>query len=287
MKRRVLVAATALALLGAVPSAASATTVIGSGSVAMQPYILALAKAYKKVKPSVDIVYTANGGNAGIKDVQAGRSQFAGSPRAPLPSDAGTTFFKGFEDGLCTVVNSSKNKLKNTTIQQLRDIYTGKIASWAQVPGSGLSSTIAPFGRESNAGTFTFWTQAVLNGQAQSGNVNTVLTDGLVANGVKNDPNGIGYIGFPYVNGKLRALKINGVPCDPAHVKSAQYVLSRFLYFVTPTPPNSDVAGFIDWSRTSAAAGVVIRRIGGVSLFNKAAKTKHKKHKRRKRHKKH
>jgi phosphate transport system substrate-binding protein len=279
-KRIVMVAVLALAL--AIPSSAAAATIIGSGSVAMQPYIVALAKKYEAKNPGTKIIYTANGGNAGIKDVQAGRSQFAGSPRAPLPSDAGTTYFKGFEDGLCVAVNSSKNKLTGTSIQQLRDIYTGKITSWGQIPKAKLSTTIAPFGRESNAGTFTFWTQAVLNGQAQSGNVNTVLTDGLVANGVKTNPAGIGYIGFPYVKGNLRALKINGIPCDPAHVKSAEYVLSRFLYFVTGTPANPDAAKFIDWARTSADAGVIIRKIGGVTLFNKAVKKKHHKRKHRK-----
>jgi phosphate transport system substrate-binding protein len=283
LKRLVLLAV--LTGIFIVPSPAAAATIIGSGSVAMQPYIVALAKKYEALRPGTKIIYTANGGNAGIKDVQAGRSQFAGSPRAPLPSDAGTTFFKAFEDGLCVTVNSSKNKLTGTSIQQLRDIYTGKVTSWGAIPKSGLSTTIAPFGRESNAGTFTFWTQAVLNGQAQAGYVNTVLTDGLVANGVKNDLNGIGYIGFPYVKGNLRALKINGIPCDPAHVKSAEYVLSRFLYFVTGTPANADAAKFIDWVRTSADAGVVIRKIGGVTLFNKAVKHK-KKHHKKKHHKK-
>lgn len=284
MKTRAFVVAATLALLGAVPSAASATTLIGSGSNAMQPYILALANEYHKQKPGINIVYTANGGNAGVKDVQAGRSQFAGQSRAPLPSDAGTTYFKAFEDALCPIVNSTKNKLKNTTISQLRDIYTGKITNWGQVPGSGLTTTIAPFGRESNAGTFTFWTQAVLNGAAQAGNVTTVLSDALVANGVKNNPNAIGYAGFPYVKGKLHALKINGIPCNPAHVKTAQYVLSRFMYFVTPTPPNSDVAAWIDWVRTNATAGVIIRRIGGVTLFNKSPAHKRKHNKKRRKH---
>src|SRR4051794_9998745 len=79
----------ALAVALALPAAASATTLIGSGSVAAQPVLLALFDTYhKKVNKKVNFVYTANGGNAGVKDVQAGRSQFAGQARPPLPATA-------------------------------------------------------------------------------------------------------------------------------------------------------------------------------------------------------
>src|SRR6478752_9824843 len=83
----------ALSLLGlAAPASAGAVTLIGSGSVAAQPVLQALFATYtKKVNKSVHFVYTANGGNAGVKDVQNGTSQFAGDARTPLPSDAATT----------------------------------------------------------------------------------------------------------------------------------------------------------------------------------------------------
>src|SRR6476619_920408 len=103
MKLKVLGALAALAL--AVPASASATTLIGSGSVAAQPVFQALCHGYHKLHPDVTFAYTANGGNAGVKDVQSGRSQFAGQARPPLPSDAGTTYIKLYLDGLCMDVN--------------------------------------------------------------------------------------------------------------------------------------------------------------------------------------
>ncbi len=106
----------AIALLGlAAPASAGAVTLIGSGSVAAQPVLQALFATYtKKVNHKVHFVYTANGGNAGVKDVQNGTSQFAGQARTPLPSDAGTTYIKMFLDGLCLDVNP-KNPLSNIT----------------------------------------------------------------------------------------------------------------------------------------------------------------------------
>src|SRR5437764_484159 len=80
--------------------------------------------------------------------------------RAPLPSDAGTTYVKLFLDGLCLDVNPA-NKLTNVSIQQVRDIYLGNITSWTGIPGSGLTSTIDPFGRDTNGGTYNFFVSSV------------------------------------------------------------------------------------------------------------------------------
>ncbi|HEY2603309.1 MAG TPA: substrate-binding domain-containing protein [Thermoleophilaceae bacterium] len=263
----------------AVPASAGATTLIGSGSTAAQPYLVSLFKGYTKVHPSIHFVYTPDGGNAGVKDVQQGKSQFAAQARAPLPSDAGTTYIKLFLDGLCMDVNSS-NKLSNLSIQQVRDIYLGNLTSWAGVPGSGLTSTIDPFGRDTNGGTYNFFVTSVLNNKPPASTVTALLSDGLVANSVKKDPNAIGYNGLAYFPEKgLKALKLNGVPCNALAVKKLRYPLTRYIWLVLPTANSSTkVEQFADWVRTSAAAGKIISKVGGVPAFNQTAK-KHKKKK--------
>ena len=192
-----------IALAGlAAPASAGAVTLIGSGSVAAQPVLQALFATYtKQVNHKVHFVYTANGGNAGVKDVQNGTSQFAGQARTPLPSDAGTTYIKVFMDGLCLDVNP-KNKLSNISIQQAHDIYRGLLTNWSQVPGSGLETTIDPVGRDTNGGTYNFFLQAVLNNEAPASNVNALTADGLVVNAVKQDDNAIGYAGLAWQGSK-------------------------------------------------------------------------------------
>ena len=106
-RSRALVAALAalVAVLVVGPASANAATVLGSGSSANVPYLEALFKGYKKVDPKVKFVFTANNGNAGAKDVQDGKSQFAIQTRPPLPSDSGLSYSKLFLDGLCVAVN--------------------------------------------------------------------------------------------------------------------------------------------------------------------------------------
>jgi phosphate transport system substrate-binding protein len=269
-------AITAFALLGlAVPASAGASTLIGSGSVAAQPVLQALFATYtKKVSHSTHFVYTANGGNAGVKDVQSGTSQFAGQARTPLPSDAGTTYVKLYLDGLCIDVNP-KNKLSNISIQQTHDIYRGLLTNWGQIPGSGLTTTIDPVGRDTNGGTYNFFLQAVLNNEAPASNVNALTADGLVVNAVKQDDNAIGYAGLAWQGSKkLKPLKINGIPCEAKKisVEPLKYPLSRYLFIVLPGDGSSSppaLTKFIDWMRLSPLAGEVISKAGGVPAFNK------------------
>ena len=268
-------AATAMALVGlAVPATAGAQTLIGSGSVAAQPVLQALFAAYtKNVNPKIHFVYTADGGNAGIKDVQNGTSQFAGQARTPLPSDAGTTYIKLYLDGLCMDVNP-KNKLTNVSTQSLHDIYRGLLTNWSQVPGSGLETTIDPVGRDTNGGTYTFFLQSVLNNELPASNVNALTADGLVINAIQQDPDAIGYSALSWQSKKVKTLKVNGIACEPKKISvdPLRYPLSRYLFVVLPgngmeSPPA--LMKFLDWARTSKLAGETIAAAGGVPAFNR------------------
>jgi phosphate transport system substrate-binding protein len=258
----------ALAAVAAAPAAAEAKTLIGTGSSVAEPYLRALFAGYHKVHPKIHFIYTADGGNAGVKDVQQGRSQFAVNTRPPLPSDSGTTYRQLFLDGLCLDVNSA-NSLTNLSLGQAADIFLGNVTNWGAVGGSNLGTTIDPVGRDATAGTYTFFQSAVLGGRTQSSNVNPVASDGLVANAVAHDPNAIGYVGFAHSSGR-KALRLGGVPCAPAYVKNQSYPLSRYIWFVTPSDRTDPAAvQFATWIRTSPAAGRILSRAGAVPAFNR------------------
>jgi phosphate transport system substrate-binding protein len=277
-KKTLAVALGAVVALGATASSAvAATTLIGSGSTAAEPVLRPLFSKYQKVTGGkVHFLYTANGGNAGVADVQSGKSQFAGQARPPLPSDAGTTYVKLYLDGLCIDVHPSNN-LSNITIPQVADIFHAVTTNWSQVPGSNLNTTIDPVGRDTNGGTYNFFLQGVLNNQAPSTKVNAQTSDGLVANAVKTDPNAIGYTGLAYQGrgSGLKTLNLNGVGCTPKQVKKLRYPLSRFIFLVYPTSnPNPAVRRFADWVRTNPLAGKIIAKAGGVPAFNRTGKKK-------------
>lgn len=270
-RTRALVAAGAASLALVAPAASQAVTLDGSGSSAAYPYLQQLFRGYTQAHHSVHFRYIQDGGNAGVQDVQAGRSQFAIQVRLPLPSDSGTTWNKLFLDGLCIAVNP-RNSLSNVSLSQLKDIYLANTTAWNQVAGSNLSSTIDPQGRNSAAGTYTFFQSAVLNGKTQASNVSQLTSDGLVAVAVKNDPNAIGYVGLSHsgAGSGVKKLSVGGVACDDAHIKNESYPLFRYIWSVLPTSHASiAVERFLDWVRTSKAAGTIISRSGAVPAFNR------------------
>ncbi len=138
--------------------------------------------------------------------------------------------------------------------------------------GSSLSTPIDPIGRNSSAGSYTFFQQAVLSGKTQASDVEQLSSDGLMATAIKHDRSAIGYVGLAHSGSGsgIKALKLNGVPCSPAKIKSQKYPLTRFTWGVLPLKHRSTAAAqFFDWVRTSSAAGTIISRAGAVPAFNK------------------
>ena len=262
---------TALAL----PAAAGAKTLFGSGSSAEQPILNPLFREYVKLNKHLRFSYSPDGGNQGVKDIQARRSEFAVNTRPPLPSDHGTTYIKLFLDGLCIAVNPA-NSLSNISTSDAKNIFLGLSTNWNQIAGSSLSSTIDPYGRNSTAGSYTFFQQAVLGNQTQSSNVVQESSDGLVATAVSKDANGIGYVGLSHVGSGsgVKALTVNGVACRQSTIKNNSYPLWRWIWAVIPTPGNGvredpNVGKFLNWIATSKVAGQIISRAGAVPAFNK------------------
>ncbi len=97
-------------------------------------------------------------------------------------------------DVIAIVVNPSL-KIPGLTIDQLHDIYTGKITNWSQVGGPKL--TITAYSRPQNAsGTTAFFKETVLDSKDFGQNVNfnfTTSTDIQQIIG-KSDPGGIYYL---------------------------------------------------------------------------------------------
>ncbi|HTU31333.1 MAG TPA: substrate-binding domain-containing protein [Solirubrobacteraceae bacterium] len=266
---KLLAAAGVTATMVAVPAAASATTLTGSGSSAAQPYMLELFKAYTQINKSIHFKYIADGGNAGVKDVQAGRSEFAINTRPPLPSDAGTTYVKLFLDGLCIGVNKA-NSMTNISMTSLKNVFLGVDTNWSQVGGSNLSTTIDPIGRNSAAGQYTFFQSSVLGGATQASDVAQDTSDGLVQIGIGKDANSIGYVGLAHSGPPVKKISVNGVACNQTNIRKETYPLYRYDWGVVPTAHhNTQVIKFLEWVRTSKIAGEVINKAGAVSAFNK------------------
>ena len=88
--------------------------------------------------------------------------------------------------------------------------------------------------------------------------------------GVSHDPNAIGYVGLAHSGSPVKSIAVNGVACNASTIRAKTYPLFRYDWGVIPTAnPSVQVEQFLDWVRTSAAAGKIINKAGAVAAFNK------------------
>ncbi len=152
-------------------------------------------------------------------------------------------------DGV-TVYLHENNPLRELSFEQLRDIYTGKIANWKQVGGSDVRITL--YGRENSSGTYVFFKETVLENADYAAGCQTLPGTAAVVNAVAQDPNGIGYGGAAYAKG-VRECGVRKEAASPAvlptpeTIKDGSYPLSRNLFFYLRKNPEGETKKLVDW----------------------------------------
>src|SRR5688500_3836644 len=246
-----LIAVFALPLLAAKP-----VTIKGSDTMVIMN--ARLAETFMKKQPGMVVQVTGGGSGVGIAALINGTTDIAASSR-PIKSSEVEKLKQRFatvghayaiaRDGLSVYLNTA-NPVKELTLAQIRDIYTGRITNWKQVGGN--DATILLYSRENSSGTYAYFMDNVLMGKDFSPRAQTLQGTAGVVNAVAKDPNGIGYGGAAYAKG----IRFAGVKKDaksPAivpsleTVRTGEYPISRYLYFYTRVRPSRDMKAFIDW----------------------------------------
>lgn len=257
-KRNPLLTLTAalVALTMVAPVAAQAATAIKiSGSTTVQPIATKLAAVYKSLNKGTVIV-TGGGSSVGINDVLAGRVDVGMSSRDLKDSEKakGAVETPFARDALVVIVHPS-NKVTNLTLDQIKGIYTGRITNWKQV--GGVDRRIVVTGRTAASGTYEFFKESFLGGARQFRGTRQYASNGMVRSAVAQNKGAIGYVGMPFVNRSVKALKVGGVAPTRTNALNGTYKHVRYLYWVTKGAPAGAAKEFIDWTLTPAGQRVV------------------------------
>ena len=142
------------------------------------------------------------------------------------------------KDGFVFITHRN-NPVESLTIEQIQDIYTGKITNWNQVGGENLE--IKAYQREQNSGSQTAMEQIVMQGKQMMPSINTMAHDmaGLVE-AVAEYENGnasIGYTYYYYINNlykndNIKVININGTAPVNENLLSGAYPFTTSYYAV-------------------------------------------------------
>jgi phosphate transport system substrate-binding protein len=162
-------------------------------------------------------------------------------------------------DGIAVIVNPA-NSVSVLGKDQIMQIFSGELNDWSQVGSS--HGPIKIYARDDKSGTFDTFKTLVLSGRALAPGAQRFEDSSALSEAVASDPNGIGFIGLPYVHSaKALAVSEKGARALQATrltVATEDYPLSRRLYLYTPAnPANGLTRKFIEFALSKQGQEVV------------------------------
>jgi len=130
----------------------------------------------------------------------------------------------------------SDNPVQSLTLQQIRDIYTGRITNWAAV--GGLDAEIHTYQRNPNSGSQELMEKLVMRGEAMLDSTDMILLSMMGPFSViRYDPLGIGYSVYFYAANiypeeRVKMLAIDGIRPAPVTISGHTYPLVTQVYAV-------------------------------------------------------
>ena len=222
------------------------------GSTTVLPIAQKAAEVFMKKNPSAKIFVSGSGSGTGIKALIDGTTNIATSSRQAKDKEIAAAKKKGVSlidhkvalDGIVPVVHPSM-KIDNITLEQLRDIYNGKIKSWKEL--GGPDRPISSVSRDTSSGTYEVWGEKILKGDKVRANALLVASNGQAVQTVAKNKFAIGYIGIGYVDKTIKVLKVNGKSASASSVRDGSWPIARHLFMYTNGKPTGVIAKFIDF----------------------------------------
>lgn len=237
-----------------------------SGSTSVGPVIEAQSQVFKREMPEITVEVNQLGSSAGIKDAINGTAEIGLSSRdlKEREIEAGIKDMPVAYDGMSIVLNN-ENIVKNLTMEQVREIYTGKIKNWKEVGGE--NTPIVVVSREDGSGTReTFQDIVGFNSEGLSKEAQISDGSGSIKTMVAGNKNAIGYISFSYVDNSVHAVNIDGVEPTAENVQNKSYKLSRpFLLVYKEGRLSENSKKFMDFM-TSKEGQEIVEKEGLISI---------------------
>ncbi len=260
----------------------SPQTIQNKGSDTMVNLALAWAETYREQRPDVSIAVTGGGSGTGIAALINGTVDIANASREMKDGEIEQARAQGIEpvehlvaiDALAIIVNPA-NPISQLTIDQLADIFTGRITNWQELGGD--DADIILVSRETNSGTHVYFLDEVVRkGDSENSDIfapQTMLMPSSVGitSEIQRNPHSIGYDGLGYVteHEKLIAVAQNAeadyVLPSVQSGTDGSYPIARGLYMYTAGEPTGDIAEFIAWI-VGPAGQQIVADLGFVPL---------------------
>jgi phosphate transport system substrate-binding protein len=263
------------------------------GSSTVYPITKAVAGAYKANKQDpVDITVDFSGTGGGFSKFCAGQTDIQNASR-PIQTKEMEACKEGRVayielpvafDALAVVVNPDNNWINTITTEELKKIWEpaaeGKITRWNQVRPNFPDKPLNLFGPGADSGTFDYFTEAIV-GEAGASRKDYVASedDNILVEGVRQDPNALGYFGLAYYLLRPKEMRVLAIDSGKGPVLPSKEAVAGAIYQPLARPlfiyvnsasaqKNPALRDFIDFYLDKAPE--IVRDVGYVPLPEEA-----------------
>ena len=241
---------------------------------------------------TVTIEVAAHGSSTGFSALKKSTADLAASSRPIKDSELvdleplGDLKSPGAEqviaiDGLAIILNP-QNPLNTLNTEQLAQIFNGEIGTWEALGSVG--GAIHLYARDDQSGTYDTFKELVLRlrGKPLAAAAKRFESSEQLSDAVSQDPQGIGFIGLPYVRQAKAVAIVDGdsQPMLPLNslIATEDYPLSRRLFFyLPPSSQNPWAKALVEFSQSSkgqaivAASGFIAQQVQAISVEPRAS----------------
>ncbi len=197
-----------------------------------------LAEQFKAQNPGTTFDIAAEGSTTGIAAIIDGTAQIGMSSRRAKPAELGAASSKGINmkptivayDGIAVIANAA-NPIKALTKKQVEQIFTGEVADWSGIGGSG--GKISVYTRNTSSGTYSDFKELAMKKRDYAPGSQKMAGNEQIASEVGKNANGVGYVGLAYTKAAgVKVIPIDGVlpSVQAVHAKTYPYARPTFYY---------------------------------------------------------
>ena len=226
--------------------------VVVSGSTTLLPIAETAAQLFEDAKPDYVLLVSGMGTSAGIEAVGVSGTADIGTSSRDLrgtETELGLIEIPVAYDGIAVIVHPS-NPINDLTLDQVQDIFSGRIKNWSELGGEDLDIVIV--NRDEASGTRSSFASAVMGDALFEINSVVLPGTGQVREVVARTPEAIGYISFGFVEPRLvntivKPLWLNGVEPSDESIIDGTYPIARALHFLTNGVPSGSPLEYIEF----------------------------------------
>jgi len=220
-----------------------AQTLVIKGSNTIFPVAQLWIEELKGMYPDLTITLEGAGSSTGISALFNGTTDVANSSRWLKESELKQMHQEGKffipvvlgYDGIAVIVNPNLG-IDEISLEELKQIYTGKITRWNQLNPNLPNQRIVVYSRNSASGTYETFVEKVLEGERMVPTVQMLESTQAEVQSIANNRYAIAYTGVGYVTKDVKVLSVEGIQPTKLNILNSVYPISRPLYmFVDAT----------------------------------------------------